>query len=340
MAIPWIKIETTTPTKPEVVRMAALLRLNLDEVLGKLVRIWCWADAQSIDGKNVQVSADFLDKLAGKKGFSKALREVGWMDGDDFALTFPNFQKHNGESAKKRNLDSARKEAERERTKAGKIPDGRAQSVTPKPGQMSRSEADKTRTDSGPDKIRGEIRERDLPRACVREDGGETVPEKWPAPVVPSRDEPVAAHVPASALADLQVTDLGRLVEECLRTYPVNGKPDTARLALFDHIRAMRRTEEDRVAYAREILGYVHFHAEKFNRLPPGERRFCPALHTYFSEGCWIQNPNEAPWTYHENAKPNGGGRVVATPVNPAGRANAAAVAAGEYDLPTVAVHE
>ena len=50
MAGDWIKIEHVTPDKPEVWEMAELLGIDADSVAGKLLRIWIWADQQTISG--------------------------------------------------------------------------------------------------------------------------------------------------------------------------------------------------------------------------------------------------------------------------------------------------
>lgn len=50
MASSWIKVEVITPDKPEIFQIAEILNIDPDAVLGKLVRIWAWADQQTIDG--------------------------------------------------------------------------------------------------------------------------------------------------------------------------------------------------------------------------------------------------------------------------------------------------
>ena len=102
MAGDWIKIELTTPDKPEVIRMATALRLDQDTVVGKLIRVWAWADQNSVNGNDVRVTGAFLDRLTTKRGFAAAMRAVGWLSGDDGRLSLPNFDLHNGETAKER----------------------------------------------------------------------------------------------------------------------------------------------------------------------------------------------------------------------------------------------
>jgi hypothetical protein len=111
----WIKIEASLPDKPEVVSLAAALKMDRDGVVGRLFRLWTWADANHITGESVPVTGAFLDELCRRRGFAQALRSVGWLGGQDGALTFPNFARHNGKEAKKRALVQMRVAKHRER---------------------------------------------------------------------------------------------------------------------------------------------------------------------------------------------------------------------------------
>lgn len=145
MAGDWIKLEHTTPDKPEVVRMAAHLNLDQDAVVGKLARIWIWADQNSIDGNALTVTDAFLDRVTACPGFSGALREVGWLSGRTGLLTIPNFDRHNGQTAKARAVTNRRVSRHRSQS------NGNAPSVTPvtpiallKPLPEKRREEDNT----------------------------------------------------------------------------------------------------------------------------------------------------------------------------------------------------
>lgn len=102
MAGDWIKFEHVTPDKPEVINMSDILNIDQDAVVGKLVRIWIWADQNSVDGNALSVTDSFLDRLVFQIGFAKALRQVGWLSGKNGKITLPQFERHNGETAKKR----------------------------------------------------------------------------------------------------------------------------------------------------------------------------------------------------------------------------------------------
>lgn len=108
MAGDWIKVDITTPDKPEIDHIASLLNLDHDSILGKCVRIWIWADLQSVDGNALSVTESFLDRLTYCPGFASALREVGWLSGKNGKLSIPNFDRHNGQTAKNRALTGKR----------------------------------------------------------------------------------------------------------------------------------------------------------------------------------------------------------------------------------------
>lgn len=103
MPVPWIKIEVILPDKQEVVTMAHLLKMkDPDTVVGKLIRLWAWADQQTVSGDCVGITCAYIDRLTFCKGFAKALMSVGWLGGEDGALQFLNFARPNGETAKAR----------------------------------------------------------------------------------------------------------------------------------------------------------------------------------------------------------------------------------------------
>lgn len=102
MAGDWIKLEHATPDKPEIDSIANACGIDHDSAFGKCVRLWIWADQQSVDGDALSVTCAFIDRLVFCPGFAKAMRAVGWLDGRDGRLSIPNFDLHNGETAKKR----------------------------------------------------------------------------------------------------------------------------------------------------------------------------------------------------------------------------------------------
>ncbi len=108
MAGDWIKVETATPDKPEVSRIAQVLQIDHDAAVGKLLRFWIWGDQQSVDGNDLGVTESFIDRLTNCQGFANALVKVGWLIGKNRRLSIPNFDRHNGQTAKNRALSRNR----------------------------------------------------------------------------------------------------------------------------------------------------------------------------------------------------------------------------------------
>ena len=108
MAGDWIKIETVTPDKPEVFTMADTLGIDPDAVVGKLIRVWIWADQQTRDGNAPSVTLSLLNRISGVSGFADAMIAVGWLRKTDAGIEFHNFERHNGETAKTRAMTAKR----------------------------------------------------------------------------------------------------------------------------------------------------------------------------------------------------------------------------------------
>ena len=102
MAFDWIKMRSNIDHDWRVVRMAELLGLPELHVVGCLWKVWSWADQNSEDGNALCVTDVTLERYTGVTGFAHAMRQVGWLQGENGALTLPNFTEHNGQTAKKR----------------------------------------------------------------------------------------------------------------------------------------------------------------------------------------------------------------------------------------------
>ncbi len=135
MAGDWIKMRSNICTDPDVVDIAE--RVSLDEfgVVGRLQALWAWADQHSCDGILPRATSAFVDRLTACPGFAEAMRQVGWLEGRDSALRLPNWDRHNGNSAKTRAMETRKKQRQRD-----KCPDDRpAPNGTP-PGPEKRRE--------------------------------------------------------------------------------------------------------------------------------------------------------------------------------------------------------
>lgn len=144
MAGDWIKLQKDTPDKPEVLAIASRLGLDPDAVVGKLVRIWCWFDTHTVDGNASCVTFSFLDRITGVTGFAEQVELVGWLTQSGHDLYLPNFDYHNGETAKRRALGKNRVE------KARSNANGNASCVT-KPLPEKRREEKSNKDTHAPD---------------------------------------------------------------------------------------------------------------------------------------------------------------------------------------------
>lgn len=131
----WIKMRGNLAEDPAVIDMAA--RLGTDEfaVVGRLHTLWAWADAQSRDGHATGVTASWINRKVQRDGFAEVMVAVQWLVIDEAGIRFPNFERHNGESAKTRALGTNRKQNQRAKG-----------NVTPDDGDESRSDRDRSET--------------------------------------------------------------------------------------------------------------------------------------------------------------------------------------------------
>jgi hypothetical protein len=108
MAGYWIKFDTSTPDKPEVWAIAERLDIDPDAVVGKLLRVWAWFDDHTEKGNAPSVTKALLDRRVGVTGFCDAMVFVGWLLEEGDAISVPNFDRHNGATAKSRGLTAKR----------------------------------------------------------------------------------------------------------------------------------------------------------------------------------------------------------------------------------------
>lgn len=114
MAGDWIKMRIDLQSHPKVVRILSATKADKFRAIGGLHAVWSVFDTHSEDGCLVGYTPDALDHIIGWQGFSAAMIGVGWMawDGAE-TLTLPEFDEHNGQSAKRRCEDSKRKKNSR-----------------------------------------------------------------------------------------------------------------------------------------------------------------------------------------------------------------------------------
>jgi hypothetical protein len=125
----WIKMTVNLPDKPEVWQLAGMLGIDADSVVGKLLRVWAWFDAHTEDGNAAGVTYPLVDRVAGVNGFAEAMALVGWLHQDGSVMSCPNFDRHNGKTAKNRALTNERV-AKHRKTNAETNADSNGDTVT------------------------------------------------------------------------------------------------------------------------------------------------------------------------------------------------------------------
>ena len=140
----WIKWVKGLTRRAEVVRMASgqtsALVADRRRIAVACMEFWEWADDETLDGAIAGCTPDFIDDLVSLPGFYRAMVGVEWITETPQGIVIKNFARHNGESAKRRAMESDRK----------------------RQGRTSAMDADKRpqemRTNCGPEKRREEKR--------------------------------------------------------------------------------------------------------------------------------------------------------------------------------------
>jgi hypothetical protein len=203
MAGDWIKMRTDLHTDPAVVRMAAVLGLDLFGVVGRLHTVWAWADAHAdCHGRVTLVSHEWIDTLSRTPGLGAAMVAVGWLVSGDDGLTFPRFDRHMGAGAKARAQATERKR--RSRTVRGSGPPPGAASAAgngPAPAaDVSRPERDESVTRE--EKRREEKKDPPSPPPGGTDPGGRRKSAAEDVPLPAELDTPAFRAAWADWLAD------------------------------------------------------------------------------------------------------------------------------------------
>lgn len=118
MAGDWIKWTKGLTRKREVLLIASALNKPAEEIAGRLMILWEWCD-DNVTEENIDAIGNafvtlgaqqnaLIDALTGAQGFAEAMQSVGWLRYENCTLTFPNFTRHNGKTAKTRALTQRR----------------------------------------------------------------------------------------------------------------------------------------------------------------------------------------------------------------------------------------
>jgi hypothetical protein len=110
MAEDWIKMRKKLRSDPRVLVAARALKVSPNEVLGALFRLWCMGDDHG--GQMSACDADMIDAEVRIDGFCAAL-PPDWMDLSNGGVVLPDYEVHNGSTAKRRAQDARAKAVRR-----------------------------------------------------------------------------------------------------------------------------------------------------------------------------------------------------------------------------------
>ena len=114
----WIKMRKNLRDDPRVIAIAEQTHKPEPHIIGALFMLWSLADEHTIDGKIIGVSGKRVDKFTDTKGFSDALKSVGWIIETKAGIEIVRFCDHNGKPAKRRAIDAAIKGGKRSKKSA------------------------------------------------------------------------------------------------------------------------------------------------------------------------------------------------------------------------------
>jgi hypothetical protein len=104
----WIKWEKGLVRKPEIMKIAKRLGVTKHHAAACCMIVWEWAEDITIDGYIRDMGASDVSNAVDITGIGEAMEDVDWiLDGGD-CISFPNWDRHNGDPAKKRALNSHR----------------------------------------------------------------------------------------------------------------------------------------------------------------------------------------------------------------------------------------
>lgn len=143
MAGDWLKMRHDLADDPAVIRLGCACRLDEDAVIGKLFRLWSWADRHTQAGHADGVGLDWVDRTVRCPGFAAEMVRVGWLEETGSGLAFPRFDRHCSDTAKARALTGNRVKRHRNAPSVtDALPEKRREEVPPPPRARARAEPD------------------------------------------------------------------------------------------------------------------------------------------------------------------------------------------------------
>jgi hypothetical protein len=128
----WIKLQNSIWDNPKVDYIAEECDLPIEYVVGIVARVWSWFDQHTDNGETSRIGSAKVSRIIATsvtqlrdrdatsvtQQFIKCLIEVDWLEKKGENLALPNWEMHNGSTAKKRASDQKRQEKSRTKREA------------------------------------------------------------------------------------------------------------------------------------------------------------------------------------------------------------------------------
>ncbi len=112
----WLKVEKTTPSKPEIAILARLLGVSIGDAFLNWYLVYAWADGATATGDVRGLTFEDVDKQShAMPGTCAALAsmDIEWVSAVQTGVRFNKWDRHNGNSAKARALEAEAKRLRR-----------------------------------------------------------------------------------------------------------------------------------------------------------------------------------------------------------------------------------
>lgn len=113
MAGDWIPIRVDLMDDPAVIEISNACGLDEHGTVGRLVKLWSWANRHLITGHDKSVTESWIDRFLSTPGFAAAMLSAGWLASRSGQITFPKFERWNSQGAKRRLLAAKRQQSKR-----------------------------------------------------------------------------------------------------------------------------------------------------------------------------------------------------------------------------------
>lgn len=111
----WIKVRKGLNESPKIVAISRICGCSRERAFDAWFRLYCYFDSNTDDGRIPFLDEKEIDRIASLQGIGHAMQTIGWLEFDSCGCTICEWDKHNGNSAKKRLLHSERQNRYKQR---------------------------------------------------------------------------------------------------------------------------------------------------------------------------------------------------------------------------------